>query len=64
MVEQQYIELEKRIFQLQKNNASQRYSDVLKNQYEYIEKIPFQYLVFYLGVPQGYLNCVIREISF
>lgn len=64
MAEKQYIELEKRIFQLQKNNASQRYSDLLKNQPEYIEKIPLQYLASYLGVSQRHLSRIRREISF
>jgi CRP-like cAMP-binding protein len=64
VAEQQYIELEKRIFQLQKNNALQRYSDLLKNQPEYIEKIPLQYLASYLGVSQRHLSRIRREISF
>lgn len=64
VAEQQYIELEKRIFQLQKNNALERYIDLIKNQPEYIEKIPLQYLASYLGITQRHLSRIRREISF
>jgi CRP-like cAMP-binding protein len=64
VAEQQYIELEKRIFQLQKNNAFQRYSDLLKNQPEYIQNIPLQYLASYLGITQRHLSRIRKEISF
>jgi CRP-like cAMP-binding protein len=64
VAEQQYIELEKRIFQLQKNNALQRYSDLIKNQPEYIQNIPLQYLASYLGITQRHLSRIRRDISF
>lgn len=64
VAEQQYIELEKRIFQLQKNNAFQRYSDLLNNQPEYIQNIPLQYLASYLGITQRHLSRIRKEISF
>lgn len=64
VAEQQYIELEKRIFQLQKNNAFQRYSDLLKNHPEYIQNIPLQYLASYLGITQRHLSRIRREICF
>ncbi len=64
VAEQQYIELEKRIFQLQKNNAAQRYVDLIKNQPEYIQNIPLHYLASYLGVTQRHLSRIRKEISF
>lgn len=64
VAEQQYIELEKRIFQLQKNNAFHRYMDLIKNQPEYIQNIPLQYLASYLGITQRHLSRIRREISF
>jgi CRP-like cAMP-binding protein len=64
VAEQQYIELENRIFQLQKNTALQRYMDLIKNQPEYIQKIPLQYLASYLGITQRHLTRIRREISF
>ena len=64
VAEQQYVELEKRIFQLQKSNAAQRYSDLLKNQPAYIQHIPLQYLSSYLGITQRHLSRIRKEISF
>ena len=64
VAEQQYIELEKRIFQLQKNNAFHRYMDLIKNQPEYIQNIPLKYLASYLGITQRHLSRIRREISF
>jgi CRP-like cAMP-binding protein len=56
MAEQQYIELEKRIFQLQKGNALQRYAELEKKQPELIQNIPLQHLASYLGVTQRHLS--------
>lgn len=64
VAEQQYIELEKRIFQLQKNNASQRYADLIENHPKYIKNIPLQYLASYLGITQRHLSRIRKEISF
>ncbi|MDZ4072372.1 MAG: Crp/Fnr family transcriptional regulator [Sediminibacterium sp.] len=64
IAEQQYIELEKRIFQLQKSDATKRYIELLKNQPDFIEKIPLQYLASYLGVTQRHLSRIRKEIRF
>lgn len=64
VAEQQYIELEKRVFQLQKENAVQRYTSLLENQPEYIQQIPLQYLASYLGITQRHLSRIRKEISF
>jgi CRP-like cAMP-binding protein len=64
IAEQQYIELEKRIFQLQKSDAAKRYADLMKNQPEYIQKIPLQYLASYLGISQRHLSRIRQEITF
>lgn len=64
IAEQQYIELEKRIFQLQKSDATKRYADLMKNQPEYIQKIPLQYLASYLGISQRHLSRIRKEFSF
>lgn len=64
IAEQQYIELEKRIFKLHKYNALQRYSDLIKNQPEYIQNIPLHYLALYLGITQRHLSRIRSEISF
>lgn len=64
IAEQEYIELEKRIFQLQRSDATKRYSDLIKNQPEYIQKIPLQYLSSYLGITQRHLSRIRKEYSF
>lgn len=64
IAEQQYIELEKRIFQLQKSDATKRYADLMKNQPEYIQKIPLQYLASYLGITQRHLSRIRKEFTF
>lgn len=64
IAEQQYIELEKRIFQLQKSDAAKRYADLIKNQPEYIQKIPLQYLASYLGITQRHLSRIRKELTF
>ena len=62
--EQEYHELEKRFFQMQKDNAKKRYILLLKNQPDYIREIPLQYLASYLGVTQRHLSRIRKEISF
>lgn len=62
--EQQYLELEKRIFQLHKYKASERYAVLLKHQPEYIRHIPLQYLASYLGVTQRHLSRIRKDLSF
>ena len=62
IAEQQYIELEKRIFQLQSCNATERYTDLMKNQPEYFQTIPLQYLASYLGVTQRHLSRIRKEV--
>lgn len=64
IAEQQYIELEKRIFQLQKTDAAKRYADLMKNQPEYIQKIPLQYLASYLGITQRHLSRIRKEFIY
>jgi len=64
IAEQQYIELEKRIFQLQKSDAAKRYADLMKNQPAYIQKIPLQYLASYLGISQRHLSRIRKGFTF
>jgi len=56
MAEQQYIELEYRIFQLQKEKAKVRYENLLHKHPEYSKHIPLQYLASYLGITQRHLS--------
>lgn len=64
IAEQEYIELEKRFFQLQRDSAAQRYASLLENHPNYIQDIPLQYLASYLGITQRHLSRIRRDISF
>ncbi|WP_179474686.1 Crp/Fnr family transcriptional regulator [Chryseobacterium sp. H1D6B] len=64
IAEQEYLVLEKRFFELQRDNAAQRYTSLLENQPNYIQDIPLQYLASYLGITQRHLSRIRKEISF
>ncbi len=64
IAEQQYIELEKRIIQLQKHDATQRYLNLLNNQPELIHHIPLHYLASYLNITQRHLSRIRSSITF
>lgn len=64
IAEQQYIEMEKRLFSILSSNASTRYEELLKYQPKYVQTIPLQYLASYLGVTQRHLSRIRREIAF
>ncbi|WP_067147121.1 Crp/Fnr family transcriptional regulator [Pseudotamlana agarivorans] len=64
IAEQQYIELEKRIFLLQGSNATKRYAELVKNHPSYLQNIPLQYLASYLGVTQRHLSRIRKELAF
>lgn len=63
MTEQEYIDMEKRIFLLQKESAEKRYKDLLQNQPEYLQLIPLNYLASYLGITQRHLSRIRKSIS-
>ncbi|MCZ8285856.1 MAG: Crp/Fnr family transcriptional regulator, partial [Bacteroidia bacterium] len=56
--------LEKRIFQLQRVHAKQRYDDLLKNHPEYVQRIPLQHIASYLGITQRHLSRIRKELVF
>jgi CRP-like cAMP-binding protein len=62
IAEQQYIDLEKRIFLLQGSNPAKRYEELMKNQPKYIQHIPLHYLASYLGISQRHLSRIRKEI--
>jgi CRP-like cAMP-binding protein len=64
IAEQQYLELERRIFQFQKEKAAQRYKDLLSHHPDYVKHIPLHYLASYLGITQRHLSRIRREIVF
>jgi len=64
IAEQEYLELENRFFQLQRDTAAQRYETLVRNHPAYIQNIPLQYLASYLGITQRHLSRIRKEISF
>lgn len=62
LAEQQYLELEQRLFMFQKEKAVKRYALLLKNQPDYILQIPLQYLASYLGITPRHLSRLRKEI--
>lgn len=56
VAEQQYVNLEKRIFLLQCETALVRYQELLKEHPEYLQQVPLGYLASYLGVSQRHLS--------
>jgi len=63
LAEREYVELEHRIFQLQKENAEVRYNYLLDNQPDYIQSIPLKYLASYLGITQRHLSRIRNSIQ-
>lgn len=61
---QQYVELEKRFFMIQKEKAKKRYMNLLINQPDYVQQIPLQYLASYLGITGRHLSRLRKEITF
>ncbi len=64
IAEKEYVELEKWIFNHQKDKAQQRYLDLITKQPEYIQQIPLQYIASYLGITQRHLSRIRANISF
>ncbi|AEA45956.1 Crp/Fnr family transcriptional regulator [Fluviicola taffensis] len=64
IAEQNYLELETRVFQLQRDSAQERYQNMLKKQPQYIQQIPLQYLASYLGITQRHLSRIRKQLVF
>ena len=64
IAEKEYVELEKWIFNHQKDKAPQRYLDLITKQPKYIQEIPLHYIASYLGVTQRHLSRIRANISY
>jgi len=56
MAENEYLELEKRVFSYQRESARERYKNLLLTRPEYIGQIPLKYLASYLGITPRHLS--------
>lgn len=62
MAEEQYLELEYRVFQLQKLEAKSKYLELLNSFPEIVKEIPLQYIASYLGITQRHLSRIRKEL--
>ncbi|WP_324027463.1 Crp/Fnr family transcriptional regulator [Maribacter sp. BPC-D8] len=64
IAEKEYVELEKWIFNHQKDKAQQRYLDLITKQPKYIQEIPLYFIASYLGITQRHLSRIRANISY
>ncbi|QVY66316.1 Crp/Fnr family transcriptional regulator [Polaribacter sp. Q13] len=64
IAEKEYVELEKWIFNHQKDKSQQRYLDLITTQPTYIKEIPLHYIASYLGVTQRHLSRIRANITY
>ncbi|WP_083543831.1 Crp/Fnr family transcriptional regulator [Myroides odoratimimus] len=64
IAEQQYLELERRVIQFQRETASERYKNLLIYHPNFVQYIPLQYLASYLGITQRHLSRIRKESTF
>ncbi|RIW13445.1 Crp/Fnr family transcriptional regulator [Algoriphagus lacus] len=63
MAEFEYVALEKRVYQFQRDSASERYKDLVSRYPEYLKKIPLHYLASYLGITQRHLSRIRKNFA-
>ena len=63
IAEQEYINLEKRIFMLQTESAEKRYQDLLTNHPQLLQLIPLHYLSSYLGITPRHLSRIRKSLQ-
>lgn len=63
MAEEQYLELEHRVFQLQKMEAKTKYQELSKQNLEIIKQIPLQYIASYLGISLRHLSRIRKDFQ-
>jgi CRP-like cAMP-binding protein len=63
MAEQEYMKMERRVFLLLKENAENKYKDLLHHHPEYLQQIPLNYLASYLGITQRHLSRIRKLIT-
>lgn len=62
LMEQQYVELENRIFSLQQLSAGQRYQQLLEQHPAYVRHVPLQHLASLLGITPRHLSRLRRAV--
>lgn len=62
IAENEYVELEKWIFNHQKSNAQKRYVDLIHSNPQFVQQIPLHYIASYLGITQRHLSRIRASI--
>ena len=63
IAELQYLEMEKRVLMLQKEQADVKYAALLEGQPEVLQQVPLQYVASYLGISQRHLSRLRKKMS-
>lgn len=63
IAQMEYLNLEKRIFLLQRESAEKRYADILKNEPELLQLVSLEQLSSYLGVTPRHLSRIRALVS-
>lgn len=64
MIDRYFMALERRVFEHQRENAENRYANLLKKHPEYIQQVPLQYIASYLGITLRHLSRIRAKTSF
>ncbi len=63
LIEEQYIELENKLFSIQKHNAKVRYEKLLKEYPHYIQQVPVNFLATFLNITPRHLSRIRKEVD-
>jgi len=63
LAEREYVEMERRVFLLQKESAEKKYQDLMTNNPHFLQAIPLNYLASYLGITQRHLSRIRSSYS-
>jgi len=63
LIEEQFMVLENKLFNIQKYSAKKRYEKLIEEQPQYVQQIPVQYLASYLNITPRHLSRIRREIE-
>jgi len=63
LIEEQFMVLENKLFNIQKYSAKKRYEKLIEEQPQYVQHIPVQYLASYLNVTPRHLSRIRNEVQ-
>ena len=63
LAEGEYVQMERRVFMLQRESAETRYQDLLANHPQLLQEIPLSYLASYLGITPRHLSRIRKALA-